>query len=266
MLRRLAIATEVPSSVCSRLSRRFNAALNVTHLDHGEPTEVTAIMHDDLSSVACCANRGRPQTYIKSEVQPSWTHLNLTRDQADWTLLIFGGHEMPDGWVLHVVRTGEHVRGSRRRTVGTYEIRRDGVSTGLRGTTVEAKGPGDNAVAGNGRCVEAKAYPLATQDGEHYKTIGYMVSDDSDRTPKPGIELLDTGARREILIHPGHGFLASIGCINLTSALGDGSDDIPFEDSRDRVIAAIENLRDYLGNDFPRHNGRAIPRAKIVIE
>jgi hypothetical protein len=173
---------------------------------------------------------------------------------------------MADGWVLRVIRTGEHSRGSRRRTVGTYEILHDGAATGLSGMTVEAKGPGDNAVNGNGRCVEAKVYPLATQDGDHYKTIGYMVSDDCDRTPKPGIELLDTGARSEILIHPGHGFLASIGCINLTSQLGDGSDDIPFEDSRDRVITAIDDLRAYLGAEFPRHGGRAIPRARIVVE
>ncbi|WP_380784855.1 hypothetical protein [Sphingomonas sp. R86521] len=173
---------------------------------------------------------------------------------------------MVDGWVLHLVRTGEHSRVSRRRTVGTYEILHDEVPTGLKGTTVEAKGPGDNAVAGNGRCVETKSYPLASQDGENYKTIGYLVSDDSDRTPKPGIELLDTGARREILIHPGHGFLSSIGCINLTAALADGGDDIQFEDSRDRVIAAIEDLRAYLAGEFPQYNGRAIPRARIVIE
>lgn len=173
---------------------------------------------------------------------------------------------MAEGWVLRVVRTGEHSRGDRRRTVGTYEILHDGVPTKLSGTTVEAKGPGDNAVAGNGRCVEAKSYPLATQDGENYKTIGFLTLDDSDRTPKPGIELLDTGARREILIHPGHGFLASIGCINLTAALADGGDDIPFEDSRDRVIAAIKDLSDFLESDFPKHNGRVIPRARIVIE
>lgn len=173
---------------------------------------------------------------------------------------------MADGWVLRVVRKGEQARGGRRRTVGTYEVLHDGVSTALAGTTVEAKGPGDNVVRGNGRCVEAKAYPLATQEGEHYKTIGYLVSDDSDRTPKPGVELLDTGARREILIHPGHGFLASIGCINLVGPLRDGSDDIPFRDSRDRVIAVIDDLRAYLGAAFPRHNGRTIPGARIVIE
>lgn len=136
----------------------------------------------------------------------------------------------------------------------------------MAGTSVEAKGPGDNIVRGNGRCIEPGAYPLATQDGEHYKTIGYLVSSDSDRTPKPGVELLDTGARREILVHPGHGFLASIGCINLTAPLADGSTDIPFVDSRDRVIAAIDNLKAFLSNDFPKYNGRGIPQAWVIIE
>lgn len=171
-----------------------------------------------------------------------------------------------DGWVLHIKRVGEQIRGKRKRTLGTYEVLHAGLSTGLSGMTVETKGPGDNATAGNGRCVEAGTYPLATQDGSHYKTIGYRISDDSDQTPKPGIELLDTGARTEILVHPGHGFLASIGCINLTAPLEDGDDDIPFADSRDRVIAAIDDLRSFLGDAFPRRNGHPIPRAWVVID
>lgn len=171
-----------------------------------------------------------------------------------------------DGWVLRIIRTGEQERDERRRTVGRYEIFHDKVSIGMSGTSVEAKGPGDNVVRGNGRCIEIGEYPLATQDGEHYKSIGYLVSDDSDRTPKPGLELLNTGARREILVHPGHGFLASIGCINLTAPLADGASDIPFVDSRDRVIGAIDDIKTFLGEDFPHHNGRAIPRAWVLIE
>jgi hypothetical protein len=170
------------------------------------------------------------------------------------------------GWTLQVSRAGEQERNGRRRTIGEYRIYRDGQPTSLSGTSVEAKGPGSNLVRGNGRCVEAGRYPLATQDGDHYRTIGYLVSDDCDLTPKPGVELLDTGARSEILVHPGHGFLASIGCINLTSDLRSGSDDIPFVDSRDRVIAAINDLRNFLGANFPQHNGHAIPRAWVVIE
>lgn len=170
------------------------------------------------------------------------------------------------GWVLHVIRTGEQSRGDRRRTVGTYRILHDGQDTGLRGTTVEAKGPGDNDVRGNGRCVSVGEYPLATQEGDHYKTWDYLVNDDCDRTPKPGLALLNTGARRAILVHPGHGFLASVGCINLTAPLAGPAEDVPFLDSRGRVIAAIEDLKAYLGASFPRRNGRSIPNARVVIE
>lgn len=169
-------------------------------------------------------------------------------------------------WLLHVRRLAEQVRGERRRTIGIYRVLHDGVETQLSGTTVEAKGPGDNRVRGNGRCLAPGSYPLATHEGQHYKTWGYMVDDDCDRTPKPGLELLDTGARDDILVHPGHGFLASIGCINLTASLDGPAVDIPFVDSRTRVIAVIEDLKAFLGADFPRHNGRAIPRAHIVID
>lgn len=174
-------------------------------------------------------------------------------------------------WTLHVKRGEEQARGDRRRTIGTYRILHDGTETGLAGTTVEAKGPSDNKVRGNGRCVEPGTYPLATHEGAHYNTYGYIPDGDGDvgdcdRTPKPGLELLDTGARDDILVHPGHGFLASIGCINLTAPLAGPETDVPFLDSRERVIAAIENLKTFLGDAFPKRNGRAIPNARIVIE
>lgn len=171
------------------------------------------------------------------------------------------------GWELHIQRQTTQTRGTRSRTIGVYQVFHDGrPQAGLSGTAVETKGPGDNRVAGNGRRVEAGAYPLATQAGSHYVTIGYRVSADSDQTPKPGLELTDTGNRREILVHPGHGFLASIGCINLTAPLADGATDIPFVDSRDRVIAAIDDLRAFLGDTFPHHNGRPILNAHVVID
>lgn len=175
------------------------------------------------------------------------------------------------GWVLHIVRSGEQSRGDRRRTIGTYQVYHDKVASPdprLSGTSVEAKGPGDNKVNGNGRCVELGDYPLGAQGGVHYKTIGYIVSDDCDQTPKPALELVHshTGARTEILVHPGHGFLASIGCINLTEPLASGSVDIPFIDSRERVIAAINDLKAFLGNDFPGRNELEIPKAWVVID
>lgn len=78
-------------------------------------------------------------------------------------------------------------------------------------------------------------------------------------------ELRNTSARTSILVHPGHGFLASIGCINLTDRLDDGSVDIPFADSRDRVVAVIDDLKDYLGDAFPHRNGIDIPHASVEI-
>jgi hypothetical protein len=58
------------------------------------------------------------------------------------------------------------------------------------GTSVETKGPGDNATAGNGRQVEAGMCPLGTHAGPHHTMIGYIVSNDADQTPKPGLLLL----------------------------------------------------------------------------
>lgn len=171
------------------------------------------------------------------------------------------------GWEMLITREREQERRGRRRTIGKYQVFHDGVpQETLAGTTVETKGPGDNKVAGNGRRVEAATYPLATQAGSHYVTIGFRVSSDPDETPKPGLELLNTGHRAEILIHPGHGFLASIGCINLTAPLAGGGNDIPFVDSRDRVIAAINDLKNFAAAGFPNKNGHPIARATVVIE
>jgi hypothetical protein len=171
------------------------------------------------------------------------------------------------GWELFIQRESVQSRGGRRRTIGTYQIFHDGVAqTKLSGTSVETKGPGDNKVAGNGRRIEAGTYPLATQAGKHYVTIGFLVTKDPDQTPKPGLELRNTGNRSEILVHPGHGFLASIGCINLTGPLSSGATDIPFVNSRDRVIAAIDDLKAFGGASFPHHNGQPIANATVVID
>ncbi|MCX5516121.1 hypothetical protein [Kaistia algarum] len=165
------------------------------------------------------------------------------------------------------MRKLEQDRAGRRRTIGDYQVYHEGVAqASLTGTAVETKGPGDNKVRGNGRRIEAGTYPLATQDGARYVTIGYIVSTDPDQTPKPGLELLSTGNRTEILVHPGHGFLASVGCINLTAKLTSGRSDIPFVDSRDRVIAAIQDLRAYSRSSFPHYNGHPIANASVVID
>src|SRR3954471_1328198 len=98
------------------------------------------------------------------------------------------------GWEIHIVRQRVQERRGRFRTIGTYQIFHNGMARpNLSGTSVETKGPGENSVRGNGRRVEAATYPLATQAGDHYVTIGYHVSNDPDETPKPGLELRHTG-------------------------------------------------------------------------
>jgi hypothetical protein len=174
-------------------------------------------------------------------------------------------------WEFHIVRRSEQVRShdGKRRTVGSYQVFHDGVrqtATGLSGTVAETRGPGANAPAGNNRRVEEGRYPLATQAGTKYVTIGFRDSLNPAHIPRPGIELLETGRRKEILIHPGRGFLSSIGCINPCTRLPDASEMIDYPGSRRRVIAIIENLRAFLGSRFPTQNGRPIPRAFVVID
>ncbi|ENN86411.1 hypothetical protein RHSP_79188 [Rhizobium freirei PRF 81] len=171
------------------------------------------------------------------------------------------------GWELFIQRTSAQDRRGRKRTIGSYQVFHDGAAVAeLSGTAVETKGPGDNKVQGNGRRIEAGIYPIGTHDGLHYVTIGYLVSADPDQTPKPGFEVLHAGNRTEILVHPGHGFLASVGCINLTGQLRSADVDIPFIDSRDRVIAAINDLKTFCGSQFPHHNGQPVSNAFVVID
>ena len=175
------------------------------------------------------------------------------------------------GWELQIVRSSEQTRQSdgRIRTVGSYQVFHDGAARpnpDLSGTVAETRGPGDNAHAGNNRRVEAGRYPIATQDGTKYVTIGYRNTESGAAIPKPGIELRNTGHRAEILLHPGRGYLSSIGCINPCTSLPNAEEMIGFVGSRRRVIAIIDDLRAYLGNRFPSYNGKLIPNAAIVIE
>ena len=175
------------------------------------------------------------------------------------------------GWEFHIVRSSEQSRASdgKRRTVGRYQIYHDGVAqtgAGLSGTVAETRGPGANAPAGNNRRVEEGRYPLYTQDGTRYVTIGYQESESTSAIPKPGLELKQTGQRSEILIHPGRGFLSSIGCINPCTSLPNAAEMIDFIPSRRRVIAIIEDVEAYAGAAFPTQNGRRIPNAFVVID
>ena len=175
------------------------------------------------------------------------------------------------GWEFHVVRKSEQRRPSdgKRRTVGQYQVFHDGVKqtgAGLSGTVAETRGPGANKPAKNNRRVEVGRYPLFTQDGSKYVTIGYKDSESTSAKPKPGLELKDTGQRSEILIHPGQGFLASVGCLNPCTSLPKASETIDFVPSRKRVIAIINDLKTYVGGTFPTKNGKKIPNAFVVID
>jgi hypothetical protein len=136
----------------------------------------------------------------------------------------------------------------------------------MKGMVAETKGPGANAPEDNGLRIEQGRYPLATQAGTKYVTWNYVINDNWDVLPKPALELTNTGDRTEILIHPGNGFLRSVGCINLCTSLPDASEPVDFAPSRTRVIAMIEDLKAYLGAAFPATNGREIPRAFVVID
>lgn len=174
------------------------------------------------------------------------------------------------GWELHILRSAEQRRPSdgKVRTVGRYQVYHDGKKAAgwwASGTTAESRGPGDNKTQGNGRRVEADTYPLATQMGSKYVTLKFSDSLNPRVYPKPGIELLGTQKRAEILIHPGIGFLASIGCINLCTALPNAAEPIDYVWSRKRVIAVIDDLRAFLPK-FPAKNGMPIPGAWVVID
>lgn len=176
-----------------------------------------------------------------------------------------------EGWEMHTVRKSEQRRATdgKRRTVGTYQIYHDGVAqTGaaMKGMVAESKGPGANKPAGNGQRIEEGRYPLFTQDGEKYKTYGYKNSKSPTVKPKPGFELKSTGKRSEILVHPGQGFVASIGCINPCTSLPKASEMIDYVPSRERVITLIENMKGFVGADFPKTNGKKIPRAFVAID
>jgi hypothetical protein len=172
------------------------------------------------------------------------------------------------GWELLIQRHSVQKRGNQARTVGTYQVFHDGNPVpGMSGTTAESPGPGSNAVKGNKKRVEARSYPLWTQDGTKYDTLGYAQSESTAAKPKPGIELKNTGNREEILIHPGvNSFLSSTGCINLCTRLPDENERIDYPGSRQRVIALIEDMKGYIGTGFPSTNGKRIPSATVVIE
>jgi len=175
------------------------------------------------------------------------------------------------GWEILFRRSEVQRRASdgKRRTVGTYQIFHDGVAQAgpdMSGMFAETRGPGANSPANNGRRVEEGQYTLHTQGGTKYKTHGYSSSASSSALPRPGIELKGCLPRTEILIHPGRGFLSSVGCINLCTNLPHAGEPITFTSSRRRVISMLNDLSSYLGSAFPSKNERSVPNALVTIE
>ena len=182
------------------------------------------------------------------------------------------------GWEFHILRVTEQKRGSETRTVGRYQVFHDGspiaaitvdgVEVPLFGTVAESKGPGQNATpatSANPSRILSGRYPLMTSGGPNYVTNGFR--DDLEIKPKmPGIELRKTGNRTAILIHPGKNeFLSSIGCINPCTSLPDASENIDYPGSRRRVVALIEDMKQFLGN-VPAAGDVAILNAFTVID
>jgi hypothetical protein len=179
-----------------------------------------------------------------------------------------------NGWELLVKRIRQHLRPGQAfaRTVSTYQVFHNGQpAVGLSGMMAERQGPGDNGPSGvtNHRRIARGTYPLSTHDGignNKYMTIGYSQNTGLGALPRPCVRLLNTGSRSGILIHPASGYLWSIGCLNPGTSLNNAADNIQWGDSRTRVIALLQDMRQFLGNAFPSQNNRPIPRASVVIE
>jgi hypothetical protein len=173
------------------------------------------------------------------------------------------------GWELLVERLSIHRHGDRARTYGRYRAFVDGTPVdGLHGHVCECLGPGDNQHEGNGKRIEAGRYPLWTQFGNTYRSVGYAGSPATPDAPHmPGIRLEDTGKRTDILIHPAHPprlYLSSVGCLNLTAAIG-ATDEIEPWGSRTRVIALIDSLHAFAPQAFEPMENTPIPNAWAVI-
>jgi hypothetical protein len=183
-------------------------------------------------------------------------------------------------WKMRIVRLGIHNKGPRPRTYGTYQVFHDDVAVAaLSGHVCECIGPGDT-VRNSGHRIPQGRYEVWTQFGK-YVTIGFRTNPSPPgKQPMPALGLREpgnpngVGERIGILIHPGHPrnpdrpvapYLSSIGCINPTKPLGP-KDRMDFVESRARVIALIDDLRNFAPDAFEDHSNTPIKRATLVIE
>lgn len=177
------------------------------------------------------------------------------------------------GWELQVTRLEIQQNGSHSRAYGTYEAYLNGQPIPhLSGNVCESPGPGENefhATEADPRRVRKGRYPLWTQFGDTYETMGYNGPDAPAGTPPmPGVLLGNTHLRTGILIHPGHPpklYLSSIGCLNLTKPLP-AHQIMDFLESRSRVIAVIDSLASFAPHAFVQGHSMQIPNAWIDID
>lgn len=176
------------------------------------------------------------------------------------------------GFAIHLMRERIQRRATKAypRTVGRYQCHWNGAPiAGLEGFMVERGGPGDNTRAigdKQDRRIREGTYRLALHVGTKYRSVGYAGSASHTAKPKPGLLLLDTGERTAVLIHPGMNWLWSVGCLNPSGDLPNGSARIDYRDSRARTIDIIEAIRSRVGAAFPSRAGKPIPGAMIVID
>jgi hypothetical protein len=172
-------------------------------------------------------------------------------------------------WELQVKRLGlQHHAASDPpvRTYDAYQVVIDGTPVpGLAGHICERTGPGSNTT--HGVRIREGRYALSTQFGDHYRSVGFT----NDAThPMPGFLLLGTEDRTAILVHPGHPphlYLSSIGCFNPTKPLK-AADNMSFPESRARVIALIDSLKQHDPDAFAEDkigDNTPIANAFIVI-
>jgi hypothetical protein len=171
-------------------------------------------------------------------------------------------------WELQVKRLGVQRRGQHVRTYSAYQVVIDGTPvTNLSGHICECPGPGDNTAHGRKEHlrIHEGRYSLSTQFGDHYVSVDFT---DDAKFPMPGFRLLGTEVRTDILVHPGHPptlYLSSIGCLNPTKPLK-ANQNMDFKESRTRVIALLESLRQHDPAAFADDKvGDSTPIAKAFV-
>src|SRR5262245_51211001 len=101
------------------------------------------------------------------------------------------------GWELLVTRLGIHKSGAKQRTYATYQVFIDGKPVeGLSGHICECTGPGSTKREKPAKRIPQGRYPLSTQFGTKYQTIGFStITKPPGKKPLPGILLMKTEPR-----------------------------------------------------------------------